>query len=60
LILQALDFELAITTPQHFLEVYHGKNISVPVEEKRLHELVLDLYLFSGYVYGVHPLIIAQ
>lgn len=54
-ILKALDFKLAYTTTQHYLEIYQAKH-PTNNQEKKLHELVLDLYLFTANVYEQHPL----
>lgn len=54
-ILKTLDFKLAYTSPQHYLEIYQAKH-ATNKQEARLHELVLDLFLFTGNVYDQHPL----
>ena len=54
-ILKALDFKLAYTTTQHYLEIYQAKH-PASAQQNKLHELVLDLYLFTGSLYEQHPL----
>jgi hypothetical protein len=59
-ILKLLDFNLAYTTPQHYLEIYQGKNPHCSPKEFKLHEIILDLYLFTGCTYDDHPLRLVQ
>jgi hypothetical protein len=59
-ILKLLDFNLAYSTPQHYLEIYQGKNPYMARQDCKLHEILLDLHLFAGCTYDEHPLKLVQ
>jgi mRNA-degrading endonuclease YafQ of YafQ-DinJ toxin-antitoxin module len=58
--LKVLDFKLAYTTAQHYLEIYEDKNKYESKQAKELMELLIDLYALSGQIYKDHPLKIVQ
>lgn len=60
LILAALDFKLAYTSAQHYLELYLSKRTGESKEQKRLYQCLLELYLITGAIYSDHPLKIVQ